>query len=166
MRCDEIEKALNGEPADFKAAARHIKKCPYCSKIYKDELELEYSLRELSLEDESVDIMPELYSRLEFEHEQVKASSVIRRWAWFGSVVFVLGFILANLESIVGLINRGMVYLSSWQSNALAPQTGDFNRMAQTFQSSDYFYTVLLIGGAFVAVVFYYLWREFREITK
>jgi len=166
MRCDEIEQALNGEMADFKAAARHIKKCPYCSKIYKDELELEYSLRDLSLDNETIDITPELYSHLEFEHKKVNVSSIIKRRAWTGSALFMLGLIAFNLESIITLFNKGVIYLNSWQTNNPTPQTGDLTQMAESFKSSDYFHTVLFIAISFAAMVFYYLWREFREITK
>jgi len=166
MRCDEIEQALNGEMADFKAAARHISKCPYCRKIYKDELEMEYSLRDFSLKDETVDILPDLYQQLDFKQRKIKTSVIIKRWAWLTSVAFFFGIVYYNINTIIETINKGLVHLMSWKSGYAVPDNSNLNQIAESFKSSDYFHLVLFIVAGSAAVLFYYLWREFKEIAK
>lgn len=166
MRCDEIEQALDGDLADFKAAARHIKKCPYCSKIYKDELELEYSLRNLSLQEETIDILPEIQNQLQLKRKRVKTSVIFKQWSWVGAIVFLAGIIFSNLNNIVTAINRSLLQLESLGLSLGESEKGNLTQMAESFKSSDYYSLVLMAVAMFAGVIFYYLWREFKEIIK
>ena len=166
MKCNEIDKALNGDQAEFKAAAEHIKNCPACRQAYASDLELEYALRDMALDDVSIDIIPELNKELSLKVKRRYYIGIVRGWLWLAVAAAFVVAILLNKETLVTLFNSGYAIITDLLTGHNSINYADITKLENTVESSDYYSYIILAVAVAVVAVFGYLWREFREIVR
>jgi predicted anti-sigma-YlaC factor YlaD len=149
MKCDDVEKALKGDSGDLDAVKHHLENCPECSRKYRQDLELEVALRNLSLMKETVDITDKVREAIRLIDRRRNTMVRKKKWVWVTTSVIAAALLIVSIPFLAGWLSAAFSLINNFEFGPVY----DFE--ASPSQYVHFFYLMIAV----VVWVFWYLWR-------
>jgi hypothetical protein len=169
MRCEDVEKILSNDNGDLKAVAKHLECCTACMAKYRDDLELEVSLRGLTSEPLTMDVTADLRRSLYPKYKAIRRLSLAQRWVWRVSGALAAASIILGMPTFLNWLEQVSISAQNGLKNLPLMEgigINDLYQVADYLKSSGYLEYIIIALGLALATIFSYLFREFKEIVQ
>jgi len=164
MKCEDIEQALNDDRSDLQAIARHLETCPKCAGLYRDDLRLEMSLREISPDIPPLDITGGIGDNIVSQYKQLEKLHLLKRWVWLTSGGIALAILSLSMTTIAGWLTAAYSYGLNHFTHYKPKILTDAIALANKFSITEYYTLLIAVIGALAVTTGYYIWREYKEL--